>query len=51
MQTERKMINKNIKKIFKKDNSLLTLNLDLKSRPSNLKPEKYYEITKLFEKI
>ena len=47
----RKMINKNIKKIFKKDNSLLTLNLDLRSTPSNLKPEKYYEITKLFEKI
>ena len=26
-------------------------NLDLKLRPSNLKPEKYYEITELYERL
>lgn len=45
----RKMINKNLKKIFKDDKILSIKNLDLKSRPSNLKPEKYFEITELFE--
>ena len=48
---KRKMINKNIKKIFSKNQLELIKNLDLKSRPSNLKPEKYYEITEFFEKI
>jgi len=47
----RKMINKNIKKIFNKDKLDLIKDLDLKSRPSDLKPEKYYEITELFEKM
>ena len=44
------MINKNIKKIFNEKKINMIKNLDLKLRPSNLKPEKYYEITKLFEK-
>ena len=47
---KRKMINKNIKKIFNENKINMIKNLDLKLRPSNLKPEKYYEITKLFEK-
>lgn len=46
---KRKMINKNIKKILKKDQLQLVDNLNLKSRPSDLKPEKYYKITELFE--
>ncbi len=48
---KRKMINKNIKKIFKKSKIKMLKNLDLSLRPSNIRPEKYYEITKLFEKI
>jgi len=49
---KRKMINKNIKKIFKTDNKVNSIeNLNLKSRPSEIKPEKYYKITELFEKI
>tara|TARA_S200000501_G_scaffold368110_1_gene405491 strand:- start:1411 stop:2196 length:786 start_codon:yes stop_codon:yes gene_type:complete len=48
---KRKMINKNIKKIFKNKNFNSSLNLNLKSRPSNLKPEKYYEITEFFERV
>ena len=48
---KRKMINKNIKKILNKDKINSIKNLNLKSRPSDLKPEKYYEITELFEKI
>ena len=47
----RKMINKNIKKIFRSNKNLGKIeNLNLKSRPSDLKPERYYEITNLFEK-
>ena len=48
---KRKMINKNIKKILnnKQLESIKDLNLNL--RPANLKPEKYYEITELFEKF
>ena len=49
--SKRKMINKKIKKIFNKKKLDLIKDLNLKSRPSNLKPEKYYEITELFEKI
>lgn len=50
--SKRKMINKNIKKILKTSKTInLIKNLDLMSRPEDLKPEKYYEITKLFEKI
>tara|TARA_X000000368_G_scaffold298419_1_gene237620 strand:- start:472 stop:1254 length:783 start_codon:yes stop_codon:yes gene_type:complete len=47
---KRKMINKNIKKVFKKD-KLLIRNLDLQLRPSEIKPEIYYELTKLYEEI
>ena len=48
---KRKMINKTVKKLFNKNKLNLIKDLDLKSRPSDLKPEKYYEITELFEKI
>ena len=47
---KRKMINKKIKKVFKKD-KLLIRNLDLQLRPSEIKPEIYYELTKLYEEI
>ena len=46
----RKMINKNIKKIFKDKNVGFFKNLNLNSRPSDLKPDKYYEITEIFER-
>ncbi len=47
---KRKMINKNIKKIFKNnlDNKYIK-KLNLKSRPSDLSPDTYYNLTKLFE--
>ena len=48
--SRRKMINKSIKKIFNKKQMKLIKNLDERSRPSDLKPEEYYEITKLFER-
>ena len=49
---KRKMINKNIKKIFKKNEQLNLIKfLNLNARPSDLNPEKYYEITEIFEKI
>ena len=47
---KRKMINKSIKKIFNKEEPSLIKNLNLKLRPSNLNPEKIYEIVKIFEK-
>ena len=40
-----------MKKIFNRDQLDSIKDLNLKSRPSNLKPEKYYEITELFEKL
>jgi len=47
----RKMINKNIKKIFSKSKTInLLKNLDLKARPSDVRPELFYKITELFEK-
>ncbi len=49
--SKRKMINKNLKKILTKDKISSIKDLNLKLRPSNLTPEKYYEITELFEKI
>ena len=49
--SKRKMINKTMKKIFNKDQLSLIKNLNLKCRPSELKPEKYYEITKVFESL
>ena len=48
---KRKMINKNIKKILKPKELNSIKNLNLNSRPSDLRPEKYYEITELFEKM
>ena len=47
---KRKMINKNIKKLFNHDQVDTIKNLNLESRPSNLNPEKYFEITMLYEK-
>ena len=48
----RKMINKKINIIFKKFKKIdLIKNLDLRARPSDLKPEKYYQLTELFERI
>jgi len=46
---KRKMINKNMKKIFNKNQLDSIKDLNLKSRPSDLTPEKYYEITEIFE--
>ena len=46
---KRKMINKSIKKIFKKDKKIPVINLNLKLRPENLKQEIIYEITEKFE--
>ena len=48
---KRKMINKNIKKLFTQKQIKSLNQLNLKSRPSELKPEMYYKITKLYEKI
>ena len=47
---KRKMINKNLKKILKKNFDNIVKIIDLKSRPSELKPENYYQITELYEK-
>jgi 16S rRNA (adenine1518-N6/adenine1519-N6)-dimethyltransferase len=48
----RKMINKNIKKIFKDYNEIdLIKDLNINLRPSELEPKKYFEITECFEKI
>ena len=49
---KRKMINKSIKKIFKDDRKIKMIkDLNLKSRPSEIKPEKYFKITKMLEEI
>ncbi len=49
---KRKMINKNLKKIFKNYEELnLIKDLNTKSRPSDLKPDIYYKITEQFEKL
>ncbi len=49
---KRKMINKNLLKIFRNTKKLNLINeLDFKSRPSDLKPEQYYKITELYEKV
>ena len=48
---KRKMINKSIRKVLDDKKLRLIKDLNLKSRPENLKPEKYYEITELFEKV
>ena len=46
---KRKMINKNIKKIISDDKIKKIFNLNLKSRPAEIKPEIYYKITELLE--
>ena len=46
---KRKMINKNIKKILSQNKINQINGLDLKLRPSSIKPEIYYKITELFE--
>ncbi len=48
---KRKMINKAIKKIFDKKKISVIKNLNLSNRPSEIKPEKYYELTEFFEEI
>ena len=47
---KRKMINKSIKKIFKKNEISKISGIKLTSRPSEIKPEIYYKITELYEK-
>jgi 16S rRNA (adenine1518-N6/adenine1519-N6)-dimethyltransferase len=47
---KRKMINKNIGKLLNKNKINQIKNLDLSSRPSEIKPEIYYKIAELFEK-
>ena len=47
---KRKMINKSIKKIFKSDKQTnLLKDINIRSRPSDLTPENFYDITRLFE--
>ena len=46
---KRKMINKGIKKLLKDKDLKKIENLDLGLRPSELKPEIYYKITKIIE--
>ena len=46
---KRKMINKNIQKLIKKDKSKKISFLDLKLRPSEIDPDTYYKITQLYE--
>ena len=48
--SKRKMINKSLKKIFNKNQYNIVKNLDLRLRPSEVKPDIYYKITELFEK-
>ncbi len=47
--SKRKMINKSLKKILSIEQIDLLGNIDLKSRPSNLKPEKFFKITEILE--
>ena len=44
------MINKNIKKLLDSRNINKIENLEIESRPADLKPDIYYKITELFEK-
>ena len=46
---KRKMINKNIKKLLKKEKSKKISFLNLKLRPSEIDPDTYYKITQLYE--
>ena len=47
---KRKMINKNIKKVLSKKDISLINNLKLNSRPTEIEPEIFYKIAKLYEK-
>ena len=48
---KRKMVNKCFKKIFLNSNEVSKkLKIDLSSRPGEIKADKYYQITELFEK-
>ena len=46
---KRKMINKNIKKILKKDEIIRIKNIKLDMRPADIEPNIYYKITELIE--
>ena len=46
---KRKMINKNIKKLLPKNKIRMIQNLNLKLRPSEIKPEIFYRIAELYE--
>ena len=46
---KRKMINKNLKKILNNHQISKLEKLDIKSRPSEIKPEIYYKIAKMVE--
>ncbi len=48
---KRKMINKNIIKIFGKNKINILKKINLESRPSEVSPELYYKITRLYESI
>jgi|TARA_X000001036_G_C20642052_1_gene791517 16S rRNA (adenine1518-N6/adenine1519-N6)-dimethyltransferase len=48
---KRKMVNKNIKKILSDDKINIINDLKLNSRPSEIKPEIYYKIAKIFEEL
>ena len=45
------MINKSIKKILSQEKINKIQDLDINSRPLDLKPETYYKITELFEQL
>ena len=47
---KRKMINKNIKKIISYQKIKTIPDLNIKHRPTEIRPEIYYKITELFEK-
>ena len=46
---KRKMINKNLKKLFNKHQIIKLSNINFKLRPAEIKPEIYYRITKIYE--
>ena len=48
----RKMINKNLLKLFKDNHSALNkLSIDLNQRPGDLKMETFYKVAMLYEKL
>ena len=46
---KRKMVNKNIKKILKRDYIEKINNLNLQLRPSKIRPDIFYRIAELYE--